>query len=98
MSAPLSFWTEKDVWEYIHKYNIKYSKIYDMGHERTGCMFCMFGIQFPGVEGCGRFNLMRETHPKQYKYIMERMKGREIIEYLNVNLKTKINIKEETQY
>ena len=42
MSRPMSFWMEKDIWEYIQKYNVPYSKIYDMGYERTGCMFCMF--------------------------------------------------------
>jgi 3'-phosphoadenosine 5'-phosphosulfate sulfotransferase (PAPS reductase)/FAD synthetase len=42
-SYPLSIWTEKDVWEYIHKFNLSYNPIYDMGVKRTGCMFCGFG-------------------------------------------------------
>ncbi len=33
-------WTEKDVWEYIHKYNVKYCKLYDKGRSRIGCVFC----------------------------------------------------------
>ena len=33
---PLSFWFEQDIWEYIKQLNVPYSKIYDMGYQRTG--------------------------------------------------------------
>lgn len=35
-------WTEADVWEYIHKFNVKYCKLYDQGRSRLGCLFCPF--------------------------------------------------------
>ena len=35
-SAPISFWTEEDIWEYIKLNNIEYSEVYDMGYERSG--------------------------------------------------------------
>ena len=38
------------------------------GQKRTGCMFCMFGCQFPDWDN---FVRMKETHPKQYEYIMK---------------------------
>lgn len=38
------------------------------GCDRTGCMFCMFGCQYE--DSPGRFERMKETHPKQYDYIM----------------------------
>lgn len=38
------------------------------GYERTGCMFCGFGCHLE--KHPGRFEKMRETHPKQYDYIM----------------------------
>lgn len=69
ISTPLGFWTEKDIWEYINLYNLPYSKIYDMGYERTGCMFCMYGIGFD--KGENRFQRMQKTHPKQYEYCMK---------------------------
>lgn len=65
-SAPLLFWTEADVWEYLHKRNIPYSSIYDKGEKRTGCMFCGFGVQFE--EGPNRFQRMAISHPKQWSY------------------------------
>lgn len=38
------------------------------GYERTGCVFCGFGAQCDKV---GRFERLRETHPKLYSYIMK---------------------------
>ncbi|MBN1416585.1 MAG: phosphoadenylyl-sulfate reductase [Bacteroidales bacterium] len=33
-------WTEKKVWEYIHKYNVPYNKLHDMGFPSIGCQPC----------------------------------------------------------
>lgn len=66
-SLPISFWTDYDIWEYIKKYNIDYSKIYNKGEIRTGCMFCLFGYQYNGEGGWKRFERMKTNHPKQYK-------------------------------
>jgi 3'-phosphoadenosine 5'-phosphosulfate sulfotransferase (PAPS reductase)/FAD synthetase len=68
-SAPLSFWTEVDVWEYLRTRNLPYSRIYDMGYHRTGCMFCMFGLHME--KRPNRFDLMFLTHPQLYKYCMD---------------------------
>ena len=70
MSTPMAFWLEKDVWDYIKKYNIPYSKIYDMGYSRTGCMFCMFGLH---MDESNRFDRMRITHPQIYNYCMDKL-------------------------
>lgn len=66
-SNPLMFWKESDIWEYIKKYNLEYSEIYNMGEKRTGCMFCLFGCQFNDEDGRARFDRMKISHPKQYK-------------------------------
>lgn len=57
------------------------------GCERTGCMFCGYGchLEKPGE---GRFLRMKETHPKQYDYIMRPSdKGglnyKEVIDWIN---------------
>lgn len=39
------------------------------GCSRTGCMFCGFGCHLER-DGLGRFELMKQTHPKQYEWIM----------------------------
>jgi len=86
ISRPLSIWMEADIWNYIKKYNIPYSKIYDMGYDRTGCMFCMFGVHLE--KGENRFQRMAITHPKQYVYCMEKLGIKEILQYIKVPYKS----------
>lgn len=66
-STPLSIWTEDDIWEYIHRFDLPYSPIYDMGYEGTGCIFCMFGI----MSDRDRFLRLKATHPKLWAYCMK---------------------------
>ena len=82
MAMPISFWTEKDIWAYIKKYNLEYCKIYDMGEKRTGCMFCMFGVHLEPTPN--RFQRMAKTHPKIYNYCMTQLGMKEVLTYLNV--------------
>lgn len=35
-------WTEQEVWEYIHKYNVPYCGLYDEGWKRIGCLMCPY--------------------------------------------------------
>lgn len=71
-STPIMFWTKKDIWEYIKKYKVPYSEIYNMGYERTGCMFCMFGSHMEKEPN--RFQQMAVTHPKQYDYCINKLR------------------------
>lgn len=86
-SAPLSFWTDADIWEYIRTYDIPYCKIYDMGYVRTGCIFCMFGVHLDSEPN--RFQRLQRTHPQLWRYCMKPWdKGglgmREVLEYMGV--------------
>lgn len=78
-SRPLMPWTEEDIQDYIKEFDIKICDIYSMGYKRTGCMFCGFGVH---LEKEDRFELMKQTHPKQYDYIMNKMGFKEVLEYL----------------
>ncbi|MFW5891416.1 MAG: phosphoadenosine phosphosulfate reductase family protein [bacterium] len=86
-SQPLGFWLEEDIWDYIKEFNIPYSKIYDMGYSRTGCMFCMFGVHMEKEPN--RFQRMQKTHPKQYDYCMNKLGCKKILKILGVNYKNK---------
>lgn len=81
-STPLAFWGENDIWSYLRKFNVAYSKIYDMGEKRTGCIFCMFGIHME--EGENRFLRMYHTHPKLYDYCMRILRLDIVLDYINV--------------
>jgi len=68
-SAPLSFWKEEDIWLFLKTTKTPYSKIYDLGYSRTGCMFCLFGVHME--KRPNRFDLMSQTHPQIFKYCMD---------------------------
>ena len=56
------------------------------GVNRTGCMFCGYGCHLE--KSPNRFERMKETHPKQYNYIMKSVSDgglgyKEIIDWIN---------------
>lgn len=58
------------------------------GLSRTGCMFCGFGCHLEKEKG--RFEIMKETHPKQYEYIMKPVEDgglgyKDLIDWINEN-------------
>lgn len=81
-SNPLSFWLEEDIWEYLHRFNVPYSKIYDMGCARTGCMFCMFGVHLE--QRPNRFERMKKTHPKLWNYCIYKLGIGEVLDFVGV--------------
>lgn len=94
-SAPLSFWTDADVWEYIRTRNLPYCKIYDMGYQRTGCVFCMFGAHLEKEPN--RFQLLQKTHPKLWAYCLKpKEEGglgmKEVLEFLKIPYENKEKI------
>ncbi len=68
-SRPLSFWSTEDIDEYIDKYNVRISSLYNMGYKRNGCMYCGFGVHLEDAPN--RFQRLKETHPVQYKYLIK---------------------------
>lgn len=85
ISKPLSFWTKNHTTEYIKKYNLPYSKIYDMGYDRTGCMFCMFGVHLE--KGENRFQLMNKTHPKHHNACINKLGCGEVLDAIGIDYK-----------
>lgn len=83
ISTPLSFWFDDDIWQYIKENNLPYSEIYNMGYERTGCMFCMFGVHLEREPN--RFQLMQQTHPKQYDYCINKLGLGKVLDLINVD-------------
>ena len=97
-STPLGFWTEQDILQYIFENNLTICSVYgdiveeyDMlgnknyrttGEQRTGCMFCMFGCHLE--EEPNRFQRMKYTHPAQYKYCMNKLGLKEILDFINI--------------
>lgn len=95
-SSPMGFWTEQDVLNYMKINELEYASVYGeiipdpnvenalttSGCKRTGCMFCMFGVHLEHEPN--RFQLMKETHPKQYSYCMKNLGLAEVLDYIGV--------------
>lgn len=77
ISKPLSFWSESDIYKYIRDFDVEISEIYSMGYNRTGCIFCMYGLHLDGE--IDRFDRMKKTHPKLFTYCMDKLGLREVI-------------------
>lgn len=83
VSTPLSFWTKSDILEYLVKYNIPYASVYGeivqdgkgkyktTGTDRTGCVFCGFGVTPTKSKKLNKFQKLATTHPKLYDYCMK---------------------------
>jgi 3'-phosphoadenosine 5'-phosphosulfate sulfotransferase (PAPS reductase)/FAD synthetase len=93
-SKPLGFWMGQDVLQYLKQFNIPYATVYGdiirtsrglvtTGAERTGCMFCMFGVHLD--KGENRFQRMSRTHPKQYDYCINKLGLGEVLDYIGVD-------------
>ena len=85
--TPMSIWTDDDVWEYIHRFNLPYCKIYDMSYDRTGCVFCMFGAHLDKEPN--RFQKLQRTHPDLWRYCMKPYDDgglglREVLEFMGI--------------
>ena len=73
---PLQIWTDEDIWEYIRRYTVPYSPLYDMGYTdskgiehkiaRNGCMGCATAI----LKRDNQLTMLRKTHPPQWKALM----------------------------
>lgn len=75
---------QMNIYEVIGNY--EGSKLKTTGCKRTGCIFCMFGCHLE--KSPNRFERMKETHPKQYNYIMKPVSDgglgyKEIIDWIN---------------
>lgn len=85
ISKPMGFWTEKDVWDYIHEFNVPYCDIYDKGETNTGCIFCMFGVHLDGIPN--RFQRLERLHPKLHKYCIENLELGKVLDYIGIPYK-----------
>ena len=83
VSWPLGIWTDDDIWGYLKKHQIRYAGIYDKGVSRTGCMFCLFGIQMDTRKNReNRIQALRRSHPKLWDYYVNRLGMREVMDFL----------------
>lgn len=95
-SRPLMFWSRQDVLNYILKNNVDYCKeiygdivadkntgiLYTTGENRTGCTFCMFGLQMEQYPN--RFQRMHKENPKLWDYCINKLNLKEPLDYCHI--------------
>lgn len=97
-SKPMSFWTEQDVLQYIKLKNIPICSVYGdivettdskkrpklvcTGCQRTGCIFCMFGVHCE--KSPNRFQKMKQTHPQLWDYCINKLNCKQVLDYIHV--------------
>ncbi|MCE5333933.1 MAG: phosphoadenosine phosphosulfate reductase family protein [Desulfobacteraceae bacterium] len=90
-SWPMAFWNQRDVLEYIHTKRLPYASVYGRivriesgycttGCERTGCIYCGFGLHMGRVPN--RFQLLAVTHPRQWDYVINHLGMRYPLQYI----------------
>ena len=90
-SAPMSFWTEQDVLQYIKLHNLPIASVYGdivenggkletTGCHRTGCVFCLFGIK--SDKNPNRIQRLAITHPKLWNYCIYKLGLKEVMEFI----------------
>lgn len=98
VSTPLGFWRQQDILEYIYKNDLKIASVYGeviedknlldectystTGCERTGCIYCLYGIQCDTTPN--RIQRLKKTHKKQYDYCINKLKLGEVLDYIGV--------------
>jgi len=63
---PIAYWTENEVWDFIHKNSIPYNPLYDKGYKRLGCATCTAYKNWK--------QQMSSLNPKMYEYLVRRYK------------------------
>ena len=98
VSTPLGFWRQQDILEYIYKNDLKIASVYGeviedrnlldectystTGCERTGCIYCLYGIQCDTTPN--RIQRLKKTHTKQYNYCINKLKLGEVLDFIGV--------------
>ena len=82
MVRPIMSWTTEDVGESLRRYDVPYCCLYDRGWERTGCMFCAFGLHREPQPNA--FQRMKKTHPRHYDYVINRLGFGPVLKWLGI--------------
>lgn len=71
---PIIDWSDEEVWEYIHTYNLPYCPLYDEGYRRLGCVMC----PYQGTKGMLRDAARWPRIAKAYERAFDRMVAKRI--------------------
>lgn len=89
----ISIFTDANIWEYAERFGLKFAPVYYdrvvdgieiKAVDRTGCIFCLFGIHLEDKTEMNRFQKLKITHPRQYKFCIEDIGLGKVLDFINV--------------
>lgn len=89
---PIIFFTEKDIYDYAKKFNIRFAEIYYKGIKRNGCFCCGFGCH---IAEENNFKVLERLYPDLFNNIMDKWGFKEICKQCDVKI-NKIDIEQKT--
>ena len=95
-SRPLSIWNKQDILKYLVQHNLDYPEVYGeiistgnkyylTGEQRTGCVFCGFGIHLENEPN--RIQRLEKINPKLYNYVLNDLGFKEVYEFMGIPYK-----------
>lgn len=69
MVNPIVDWSDRNVWDFIHEFNIPYCSLYDEGFHRLGCIGCPMARTNGRIRGFQRW----PKYKRLYEYAMEKL-------------------------
>ncbi len=66
---PIIDWTDDEVWEFIHTYDIPYCSLYDEGYERLGCIGCPMSTR--RAEDLKKYPKYRQAYIKAFDRMLK---------------------------
>jgi 3'-phosphoadenosine 5'-phosphosulfate sulfotransferase (PAPS reductase)/FAD synthetase len=81
ISKPLLRWADSHIERYIKENKLRYCELYDQGFDRTGCMFCLYGIH---KDSPNKFQSMKISHPKMHEFCMNKLGIKEVLDFLGL--------------
>lgn len=71
---PIVDWTDEDVWEFIHEYNVPYCRLYDEGWRRLGCIGCPMSGTDGMLRGFERWPAVKNMYLRAFEDMLEARK------------------------
>lgn len=68
---PIIDWANEDVWEFIHRNQLPYCKLYDEGYKRLGCIGCPMNSK--GAEELERYPAFKRAYMKAFEKMLQVM-------------------------
>lgn len=72
---PIIDWTDAEVWEFIHEYNVPYCELYDQGFKRLGCIGCPMNSETASRD-FARYPKYREAYLRAFARMLEEREKR----------------------